>query len=78
MDGNITSEEIESDMTESNTTENDLSSNLSELVDAEIDVEANDFGDDPSKGSSTSAKRKVCSSKKAKIGITPGDTPQRQ
>ena len=32
----------------------DLSSNLSELVDAEIDVEANDFGDDPSKGSSTS------------------------
>ena len=54
MNGNITSEEIESDMTESNTTENDLSSNLSELVDAEIDVEANDFGDDPSKGSSTS------------------------
>ena len=54
MDGNITSEEIESDMTESNATENDLPSNLSELVDAEIDVEANDFGDDPSKGSLTS------------------------
>ena len=54
MDGNITSEETESDMTESNTTENDLSTNLSELVDAEIDVEANDFGDDPSKGSWTS------------------------
>ena len=50
MDENITSEETESDMTESNTTENDLSTNLSELVDAEIDVEANDYGDDPSKG----------------------------